>query len=83
MNIPLPVLLGLNLKKGTTDKLQLQIRNIRFWIRIALLTLPVAALLEALQLFIPFNINDLIANGVDVIMGLMLILIFRKLFSRI
>ena len=58
--IPLPVLLGLSLKKGS-------------WIRIALLALPATVLFEALQLVIPyraFNINDLIANGVGVIIGL-------------
>ncbi len=71
--IPLPVLLGLYLKKGS-------------WIRIVMLTLPVTVLLEVLQMVIPyrfFNINDLLANCVGAIIGFMLIPVFRKLFSRI
>ena len=71
--IPLPVLLGLYLKKGS-------------WIRIVLLTLPVTVLLEVLQMVIPyrfFNINDLMANCVGAIIGFMLIPVFRKLFSRV
>ncbi len=71
--IPLPVLLGLYLKKGS-------------WIRIVLLTLPVTVLLEVLQLVIPyrfFNINDLMANCVGAIIGFILIPVFRKSFSRI
>ena len=71
--MPLPVLLGLWLKKGS-------------WIRIALFTLPVTVLLEVLQLAIPyrfFNINDLVANCVGAIIGFLLVPVFRKLFSRV
>ncbi len=70
--MPLPVLLGMYLSKGS-------------WIRIVLFTLPVAILLEVLQMVIPyrfFNINDLMANFVGAIIGFMLIPVFRKLFSR-
>ncbi len=71
--MPLPVLLGLYLKKGS-------------WIQIVLMTLPVTVLLEVLQMVIPyrfFNINDLMANCVGAIIGFMLIPVFRKLFSRV
>ncbi len=70
--IPLPVLMGLSLKKGS-------------WIRIALLALPVTVLFEALQLVIPyraFNINDLIANGVGAIMGLIPAVLVLRYFSN-
>ena len=80
--IPLPVLLGLRLKKGSPVQIQPQIIRTRFWFFVAFFSLLFAALLESLQLVIPyraFNINDLIANGVGAIIGLMLILIFRKL----
>ena len=66
--MPLPVLLGMYLKKGS-------------WIRIVLFTLPVTVLLEVLQLAIPyrtFNINDLMANIVGATIGFMLIPVFRK-----
>ena len=68
--IPLPVLLGLCLKKGS-------------WIWIVLMTLPVTVLLEVLQMGIPyrfFNVNDLVANGVGAIIGFIMIPIIRKLF---
>ena len=84
--IPLPVLLGLYLKNRSAEQSEPQIGKYRLWIRIVLLTLPVTVLLEVLQLVIPyraFNINDLMANGVGAIMGLMVIPILWKSISRI
>ena len=84
--IPLPVLLGLYLKRRSTERSEPRIGKYRLWILIVLFTLPVTVLLEVLQLVIPyraFNINDLMANGVGAIIGLMVILIFSKLFSRL
>jgi len=61
--MPLPVLMALNYKRG------------------ALISFGFAALFELLQMIIPyraFNINDLVANGVGVVLGLVVLVIFRK-----
>jgi len=60
--LPLPVLLGLSLRNNT-----------RVWVMIFLLGLLMVVFCEGVQLLIPyrtFNINDLFANGVGVIIGL-------------
>ncbi len=70
--IPLPVLMGLSLKKGS-------------WILIILFGLLFAVMFESLQLVIPyraFNINDLIANGVGVIIGLIPAVLVLRYFSN-
>ena len=82
--IPLPVLLGLYFKKRTREEIRQQTNNIQFWIRLVLFTLPVTVLIELVQLVIPyraFNINDMMANGVGAILGLMVFLIFGKYFE--
>ena len=60
--LPLPLLLGLSLENKT-----------RIWLRIFLLGLLMVVFCEGVQLLIPyrtFNINDLFANGVGLILGL-------------
>lgn len=84
--MPLPVLLAMALKKGFPEKSIQQNNKTKFWIRIVLITLVITSLLESLQLIIPyraFNLNDLVANWVGAIFGLMLILIFRKTYTRV
>ncbi len=70
--LPLPVLLGLSLRNRT-----------RIWIRIFLLGLLMVVFCEGVQLLIPyrtFNINDLFANGVGAIIGLIpAFLVWRRL----
>ena len=84
--IPLPVLLGLYLKRRSTEQSEPQIGKYRLWIQVVFFSLFITALFEILQLLIPyraFNINDLMANGVGAIIGLMLIPILWKSFSRV
>ena len=79
--MPLPVLLGLYLKRRSTEQSASQIHKFRFWIQVAFFSLLITALFEILQMVIPyraFNINDLMANGVGVIIGFMVILMLRK-----
>ncbi len=70
--MPLPLLLGLSLRNKT-----------RIWIRIFLLGLLMVVFCEGVQLLIPyrtFNINDLFANGVGAIIGLIpAFLVWRRL----
>ena len=70
--MPLPLLLGLSLRNRT-----------RIWIRIFLLGLLMVVFCEGVQLLIPyrtFNINDLFANGVGAIIGLIpAFLVWRRL----
>jgi len=65
---------------GPTDTARPQNTH-RFWVRVVLYSLLITALLECLQLVIPyraFNINDLLANGVGAGIGLVLVLAFRN-----
>ena len=83
--LPLPILLGLCLKLGFPSKVQLT-NSTQFWILIALVALSIAAALETIQLFVPyraFNINDLMANCLGVLIGLLLFPFFRKIFPRL
>jgi VanZ family protein len=73
--LPLPVLLGLSLRNRT-----------RIWIRIILLGFLMVVFCEGVQLLIPyrtFNINDLFANGVGAIIGLIPSFLVWRRFQRI
>jgi VanZ family protein len=72
--LPLPVLLGLSL------------RNLSgIWVQIFVLGLLIVVFCEAVQLLIPyrtFNINDLIANGVGALIGLIPALFIWRRYKR-
>lgn len=56
------------------------------WVILILITLVIPPLFELLQLLLPyraFNINDLVANGVGAMVGLLLVLILRKRLSPV
>jgi len=60
--LPLPVLIGFSLRNLSGN-----------WVRVLVLGLLIVVLCEGVQLLIPyrtFNINDLIANGVGALIGL-------------
>ena len=79
--MPLPVLLGLAFRKKSPEQPEQSFSKSRFWIQVVLVSLFVTALFELLQMILPyraFNINDLLANGVGVIMGLGFAVAFRK-----
>jgi VanZ family protein len=83
--LPLPVLLGIFLSERSREQNK-PLQKARFWIVVAALSLLISTLFEFLQMVIPyraFNINDLVANGVGVVIGLILMLIFRKRIVRI
>ena len=83
---PLSVMLGLFLKKRSLVQKQQEINKIRFWILVIVLSMLITALFELVQLIIPyrnFNINDILANGVGTVLGLMVILIFGRFLERI
>ncbi|MCK5137851.1 MAG: VanZ family protein [Bacteroidales bacterium] len=78
--VPLPLLLGLSLMKRSREQKQ-KFKAIRFWAQIVLLSLFITTLFECLQMVIPyraFNINDLVANGVGAMLGLVGLLVCRK-----
>lgn len=73
--IPLPIILLLSRwgKRGG-------------WVPVILLSIVVVVLFEMVQMLIPyraFNINDLIANGVGVMIGLVLFVVFGKILLKI
>jgi VanZ family protein len=75
--LPLPVLLGFSLKKRSGGD---------FWIPLLGIVLLVTASFELLQMFIPyrnFNINDLLANGMGALLGMPLVLAYRKWISPV
>ena len=81
--IPLPVLLGLSLNRGAPEKPNERINKSRsrLLVRVPLYSLIASTLLEGLQLIIPyraFNINDLIANGVGAMLGVILFLVLGR-----
>jgi len=83
--LPMPVLLGLVFLIRAKDKALQQSKSFSFWIGILLIALLIAACFEALQLIIPyrsFNINDMLANCIGVLLGLFLVPILRKFHSR-
>ena len=60
--LPLPVLLGLSLGKKTAP-----------WLRVVVSGLLIVIFCEGIQILIPyrtFNINDMLANGVGALIGL-------------
>lgn len=84
--MPLPVVLGLFLKKSSLEQKQQEINKNRFWILVIVLSVVITALFELVQLIIPyraFNINDLLANGVGTILGLIMILVFGRFLETI
>ena len=71
--LPMPVLLGLSLRNRAG-----------IWVRVILLGLLIVIFCEAVQLLIPyraFNINDMVANGVGALMGLIPAVFVRRRFS--
>ncbi len=71
--LPLPVLLALSLKNRTG-----------IWVRIILFGLLIIMFCEAVQMLIPyrvFNINDMVANGVGALIGLIPALLVWRRFS--
>ena len=71
--IPLPLLLGLSLKEKE-----------RRGFKVALLSILITASFEAIQFLIPyraFNINDMLANGLGVIFGLIPVMLLWRRFS--
>ncbi len=54
----------------------------RLWIPVVLLALVITVLFEMVQKLVPyrtFNINDMLANGVGVLIGLVLVALIRKI----
>lgn len=83
--MPMVVLMGFGFINKSEDLAGKQASPFRFWISIVIIGLCIAALLEVFQLIIPyrrFNINDMLANGIGVIIGLSLIPLFRKVIAR-
>jgi VanZ family protein len=71
MMLPLPVLVGLSLREkyGRSERSGLS----GLWLRVMLLGLLVVVFCEGIQLLIPyraFNINDMFANGMGALLGL-------------
>jgi VanZ family protein len=84
--LPLPVLIWLFQKKGSFLLDQSSSGSGRFWLLLVLFPLFIASLFEALQLIIPyrsFNINDLFANCMGVIIGFVLLPVLKKFIMRI
>ena len=84
--LPLPVLMWLYLEKGSFMSDQSMGNTGRFLLWIVLFPLFVASLFEAMQLIIPyrsFNINDMVASCMGVIIGLVLLPVLKRLILRI
>ena len=76
MMLPLPVLLGLTFRQLSGTR-QLsgnrQVSGSWIWLRVLLLGLLVIVFCEGIQLLVPyrtFNINDMFANGLGALLGL-------------
>ena len=69
--LPMPFLMGFSQKKREL-----------LWIRVIVISLLITALFEAVQLVVPyraFNINDMLANALGVLIGLLpAILVWRR-----
>ena len=69
--LPIPLLMGFSQKKREL-----------LWIRVIVISLLITALFEAVQLVVPyraFNINDMLANALGVLIGLLpAILVWRR-----
>ena len=73
--LPLPVLIGFSLRNLSGN-----------WVRVLVLGLLIVVLCEGVQLLIPyrtFNINDLIANGVGALIGLIPALLIWHRYKKI
>ena len=84
--LPLPVLMWLYLEKGSFMSDQSIGGAGRFLLGVVLFPLFIASLFEAMQLIIPyrrFNINDMMASCMGVIIGLALLPMLKKLILRI
>lgn len=84
--LPVPGLLFLSLREGPGNSAPRRTGNGRLLVTVILVSLLVTVLFEGLQLVIPyrsFNINDMTANGVGAVIGLLLVLVFRKLLEDI
>ena len=71
--IPLPILLSLSLMSRT-----------RIWLQVVVFGLLVVVFCESVQMLIPyraFNINDLFANGVGALIGLIPAVLVWRYFS--
>ena len=83
--LPLPVLMLLYLEKGSFKLDQFIGGQGRFLLWIVLFPLFIASFYEALQLIVPyrrFNINDMLAGSIGVIIGLVLLPVLKKLILR-
>ena len=69
--LPMPVLMGFSFRH---ERL--------FWIRVISFSLLITVLFETIQLVVPyraFNINDMLANGIGVLIGLVpAVLVWRR-----
>lgn len=83
---PLPILLWLQFRKASRERQAPLGHRIGFWFLLALVSLAITAAFEFIQIVIPyraFNINDLVANGVGAMMGLILMKVFWKPLRKI
>ena len=83
--LPLPVLMWLYLEKGSFKSDRSIGGTGRFLLWIVLFPLFIASFYEALQLIVPyrrFNINDMVASCMGVVIGLILIPVFKKFITR-
>ena len=84
--MPFPYLIWLYQKRGSLESDQPTGSKVKFWLLVILVPLITASLFEAMQIVLPyrrFNINDMLAGGIGGMIGLILIPVFRKLFSWI
>ena len=84
--LPLPVLMWLYLEKGSFKSIQSIGSSGSFLLCVVLFPLIIVSLFEAMQLIIPyrrFNINDMLAGSIGVIIGLLLLPVLKKLILRL
>ncbi len=81
--LPMPLLLGLFLERGPVRQDR---RKFLFWLGIILPSLLFTVLFEGVQLILPyrsFNINDMMANGLGVVIGLLIMpFLWRRTSAR-
>jgi len=84
--LPMPLLLVFYLKKRHS-KSGKSFRGYRLWIMVLGTALILTVVFESVQIFIPyrrFNLNDMVANGVGVMLGLIpAILVLRRFSSSV
>lgn len=84
--LPLPLLMWLYFEKGSFKSDQSIGGQGRFLLWVVLFPLLIASFYEALQLIVPyrrFNINDMFAGSIGVIIGLVLLPVLKKFILRI